>query len=254
MQERDLTIALAPLGELAQPDPGAQLARALLLDDGDGGRQFVVRLFGTPTIKDADGNPFELPAGMPGELIRMLAVAPNGLPTDVVLEAFFPDAPLDSARQRLRQVLTRMRSSVGDELVIRAGEHLRLAPAWVDVREFIAAADRVRAASGPRAVQRAYAALALWHDPLLPSDPYAAWAQEIRAQAEYRHLAMLDLVAADAIRRRSHQEALTALEAAMRADPDDTVRPVKAAEQLRELGLEATADYLASQRTPPTNV
>jgi len=252
--ERELTLALAPLGELAQPAPGARLARDLLLDDGNGGRRFVVRLFGTPTIKDADGHQIELPTGMPGELVRMLAVEPNGLPTDMVLEAFFPDAPLDSARQRLRQVLTRLRAAVGDELVIRAGEHLRLAPAWVDVREFLAAADRVRAASGPRAVQRAYAALALWQDPLLPSDPYAGWAQEIRAQAEYRHLAMLDLVAADAIRRRSHQEALTALEAAMRADPEDTVRPVRAAEQLRELDRESAADFVASQRVPPTNV
>jgi DNA-binding SARP family transcriptional activator len=225
-----------------------------MLDAGRTGRQFVVRLFGTNRIRDAAGNPIELPTGMPGELVRMLAVQPNGLPTDVVLEAFFPDAPLDSARQRLRQVLTRLRSTVGDELVIRVGEHLRLAPSWVDVREFIVAADRVRAASGPRAVQRAYAALALWQDPLLPLDPYAGWAQEIRAEAEYRHLAMLDLVAADAIRRRSHQEALTALEAAMRADPGDTTRRVQAAEQLRELGRESAADFVASQRVPPTNL
>jgi DNA-binding SARP family transcriptional activator len=246
VRERELTLALAPLAELA----GSQPARDLLLE---GGRQFVIRLFGTPSVTDSAGNAIELPPGMPGELVRMLALHPDGLPTDVVLEAFFPDAPADAARQRLRQVLSRLRSSVGDELVTRDGESLRLAPAWVDVREFIAAADRVRAASGPRAVQRAYGALALWRDQLLPGDPYAEWAQEIRARADYRHLALLDMVAADAIRRRSHQEALTALEAAMRADPDDRDRPAKAAEQLRELGLGTAADYVAGPASPTSD-
>ena len=88
-------------------------------------------------------------------------------------------------------------------------------------------------------------------EPLLPADLYAAWAEDVRADTEYRHLALLDLVAADAIRRRSHQEALTALEAAMRADPDDTSRPARAAEQLRELGRESSADSLTARRLPP---
>ncbi len=233
--EPELTVALAPLAESA----GSVVARALLLDD----RELVIRLFGRPSVTDAQGNTIELPAGMPGELVRMLALHPNGLPSEVVLEAFFPDVPLDAARQRLRQVLTRLRSSAGD-LVTRSGEHLRLAPAWVDLHEFTSAADRVRAARGPRAVVLAYSALALWNDQLLPTDPYAVWAEEVRVHAEYRHLALLDLVAADAIARGSHQEALTALEAAMRADPEDRERSARAAEQQRALGRDASAAYL----------
>jgi tetratricopeptide (TPR) repeat protein len=236
--EPELALALAPLAESA----GSAVARELLLD----GRQLIVRLFGLPSLTDAQGNAIELPAGMPGELVRMLALHRNGLLSEVVLEAFFPDVPLDAARQRLRQVLTRLRSSAGD-IVSRSGEHLRLAPAWVDLHEFTSAADRVRAARGPRAVTLAYSALALWNAQLLPSDPYAVWAEEVRVHAEYRHLALLDLVAADAIERGSHQEALTALEAAMRADPDDRRRPSQAADQQRALGRDASAAYLRAR-------
>jgi DNA-binding SARP family transcriptional activator len=182
--------------------------------------------------------------------VRMLALHPLGLPVDAVLEHFFPDAAPNSTRPRLRQVLARLRASTGAELVVRSGDQLMLAPAWVDVREFLAAADRVRAASGPRAVQRAYGALALWREPLLPADSYAEWAEDVRAEIDYRHLALLDMVAADAIKRRSHQEALTALEAAMRADPEDTARPARAAEQLRALGRESSAESLAARIAP----
>jgi tetratricopeptide (TPR) repeat protein/DNA-binding SARP family transcriptional activator len=256
VHEPDLARMLAPLAERA----GSRLAGRIMLgsdlreppsEPAGGAPRLLVRLFGEPSVTTIEGGAIELPPGMPGELVRMLALYPLGLPTDVVLEHFFPDAPADAARQRLRQVLSRLRSSTSEELVLRSGEQLLLAPAWVDVREFLTAADRVRAASGPRAVHRAYGALALWREPLLPADPYAAWAEGVRAEVEYRHLALLDLVAADAIRRRSHQEALTALEAAMRADPDDTSRPAQAAQQLRELGRETSAESLAARSSPP---
>jgi tetratricopeptide (TPR) repeat protein len=258
VHEPELTMMLAPLAERA----GSKLARRILLGAdlhepaaaaAPDAPRLLIRLFGEPSVTTVEGTVIELPPGMPGELTRMLALHPLGLPTDIVLEHLFPDAPADAARQRLRQVLTRLRSSTGEELVTRSGEQLLLVPTWVDVREFMAAADRVRAASGPRAVQRAYGALALWREPLLPADLYAAWAEDVRADSEYRHLALLDLVAADAIRRRSHQEALTALEAAMRADPDDTGRPARAAQQLRELGREASADALNARTTPPAD-
>ncbi|HEX3804694.1 MAG TPA: BTAD domain-containing putative transcriptional regulator [Solirubrobacteraceae bacterium] len=234
--EPELSRALAPLAELA----GSAAARELLLD----GDTFVVRLLGAPSVVAADGTEVELPAGMPGELVRMLALHPHGLPVDVVLESFFPEAPLDAARQRLRQVLTRLRAAAG-ELVVRDGEHLHLAPAWVDTRRFLATADRVRSMRRPRSVQEAYAALALWRGPLLPTDLYASWAEEARRELEYRHLALLDLVAADAAARGSHQEALTALDAAMTADPYDSRRYAKVSEQLFALGRRGTAEYLA---------
>jgi DNA-binding SARP family transcriptional activator len=145
------------------------------------------------------------------------------------------------ARQRLRQVLNRLRTGAGD-LVLRDGEMLRLIPAWVDVREFLSAATRVRAATGARAVQLAYAALALHTGPLLQSDPYAAWADDTRDQVDDRYLALLDLVAADAAARGSHQEALTALEAAAAVDPDAEERRAALAAEVRALNRRGLVD------------
>ncbi len=224
--EPHISAALAPLAQAA----GSAPAREILLE----GRLIIVRLFGTPTFTAADGSSIQVPAGMPGQLMRWLALHEHGLAVDVVLEEFFPDASPPVARQRLRQVLNRLRSNAGD-LVVRDGETLRLIPAWVDVREFLTAANRVRAASGSRAMQLAYAALALHSGPLLPADPYAAWADETRDQVRYRYLALLDLVAADAVARGSHQEALTALEAAAEVDPDAEERRAAMAAQVRAL-------------------
>jgi tetratricopeptide (TPR) repeat protein len=226
-----IAAALAPLAETA----GSAAARELLLAD----RELIVRLFGTPAVTTADGSPIRLPPGMPGELVRLLALHEHGLPVDFVLEQFFPEATPTVGRQRLRQILMRLRTAAGD-VVERDGDILRLVPAWVDEREFLAIGNRVRGAIGTRAVQLAYAALALRTGPLLPSDPYAAWAEEPRAQVRYRYLALLDLVARDAAARNSHQEALTALEAALEEDPDAEQRRGARAEQLQALGLHRT--------------
>jgi DNA-binding SARP family transcriptional activator/tetratricopeptide (TPR) repeat protein len=240
--EPELTAALAPLAEAA----GSPHARGLLAD----GRPRLVRLFGTPTVVCADGTAIELPAGKPGELVRMLALRDHGFPVDAVLEVFFPDAPPSAGRQRLRQVLTRLRAGAG-ELVIRDGDTLRLIDAWVDVREFIAISNQARGARGARAAQLAYAALALRSGPLLPTDPYAAWAETTRNQVEHRYLELLDLVAADAAARGSHQEALTALEAAVAEDPDDLTRRNAMAEHLAALRRQRTAEQLVGVRGQP---
>jgi DNA-binding SARP family transcriptional activator len=232
--EPHIAAALAPLAQAA----GSAPARELLLE---GDRALIVRLFGMPTFAAADGSDIQLPQGLPGQLVRWLALHEHGLAVDVVLEELFPDTPSTVARQRLRQVLNRLRGSAGD-LVLRDGETLRLIPAWVDVREFLSAANRVRTATGSRAMQLAYAALALHAGPLLPSDPYAAWADDIRDQVRRRHLALLDLVAADAIARGSHKEALTALEAAAELDPDSEERRAAMAAEVRMLHRRGLVD------------
>jgi DNA-binding SARP family transcriptional activator len=132
-------------------------------------------------------------------------------------------------------------------VVVRDGDVLRLLPAWVDLREFLAGANRVRAARGPREVQKAYAALALWSGPLLPADLYAPWADEVRRQAEYKHLQLLETIVSDAAGRGAHQEALTALDAALQADSYDIRHYEAIIEQLIATGQHATAMYLADR-------
>jgi DNA-binding SARP family transcriptional activator len=239
--EPDIVAALAPAAERA----GSAPARELMLGD----RAVIVRVFGRPTVTRSAGGPVELPPGMPGELVRMLALHEHGLPVDVVLDTLFPDAPADAARQRLRQVLTRSRAAVG-EIIVRDEDRLRLVAAWVDVREFLAASYRVRGAQGQRAVLLAYAALALHGGKLLPDDTYAEWAQETRDEVTYRHLAMLDLVAADAGSRGSHHEAITALEAALAEDPDKHSRHTAIAEHLRALGRNQAAEHVVRRLEP----
>lgn len=233
--EPDLVLALAPLAERA----GSVLARELML----AGRPLLVRLFGTASVRTAEGVELALPAGQPGELVRLLALHEHGLPVDAVLETFFPDVAPAVGRTRLRQILKRLRASAG-EIVVRDDENLRLLPSWVDLREFLTSAARVRAARGARAVQLAYGALALRDGPLLPNDPYADWAEEAREQVRYRALELLDLVAADAAARGSHQEALTAMEAAFAEDPEGDQRQVAIGEQLAALGRHRTAAYV----------
>jgi DNA-binding SARP family transcriptional activator len=236
--EPDIVTALAPLAEAA----GSPVARELMLD----GRHVIVRLFGTPSVTRPDGSSVKLPPGRPGELVRMLAVHEHALPVEAALEAFFPEAAPPTGRHRLRQVLTRLRSASG-ELVVRDGDNLRLVPAWVDLREFRRASERVRSARGSRATQLAYAALALRTGPLLPGDPYAEWAQDARNQAEFRYLELLDLVADAASARGSHQEALTALEAAFAEDPEDDERRTAMAEHLDALGRHRAARHLLGE-------
>jgi DNA-binding SARP family transcriptional activator len=234
--EPDIVAALTPLAEQA----GSAIARELLL----AGRPLLVRLFGSPSVRSADGAEIALPPGKPSELVRLLALHSNGLPVDVVLETFFPEISSTIARQRLRQVLTRLRAAAG-ELVVRDGENLRLLAAWVDVREFLAAGNRVSRGRGQRPIQLAYGALTLHAGPFLPSDPYADWAEATRQQVRDRHLALLDMVAADARARGSHQEALTAMDLALEEDPDGDGRHEAISRELSALGRHGAAGYVA---------
>jgi hypothetical protein len=170
--EGPLTRALAPLADEA----GSEHARDLL----SGHTKVMIRLFGVPTVTRPDGQPVRLPAGMPGELVRRLALSPHGLGTDRLLAEFFPDTERAVAQARLRQILSRLRAETGD-LVHRDGELLTLVPAWVDVLEFGSLLERFDALGGSRRIVLGWSALALaQRGPLLPGDPYAIWAEPVR--------------------------------------------------------------------------
>lgn len=239
--EPELTRAMLPLAA----DARSRAAHRALVGD----LPFSVRLFGRPRVADPDGVEVVLPVGMPAELVRLLAAEPGGRSVEQVVDIFFPDVPVSTARHRLRQVLARLRTAA-DGLVIRDGDRLALTPAWVDVREFLAITARARAARGPRAVQLAYAGLALWTGPPLPDDHYADWSAELRRLLDHRYLGLLDVVIADAEARGSHQEAVTALSAvvdyaAQGYSTHDPRHYHALAGHLLALGRHATAQHLA---------
>jgi DNA-binding SARP family transcriptional activator len=233
--EPALVAAVLPLAEAA----GSGHARALLAPS-DG---IVVRLFGATSVIRGDGL-LTLPPGQSSELVRMLALHPNGMTVEQVIDAFFPDVSVDVGRHRVRQILTRLRAAVGD-VVLRDGEHLHLAPAWVDVRAFRLICDRALKARPEQVAELAYSALALWTGPPLPADAYAGWASSARRQLHRRYLDLLDLLAADAARRGSIDEALHALTLAREEDPYDESLYVRAAAHLIVAGRHGAARRLA---------
>jgi DNA-binding SARP family transcriptional activator len=235
--EPALCHALAPLAEAA----GSAPARALLAPSG----RLVVRLLGPPHIS-RDGRPVALPGGQPAELVRMVAAARGALPVDTVIDRLFPDASPASGRQRLRQVLTRLRAQAED-VIVRDGDQLRLADAWIDLDAFRDAAARVRSARGGRRIELAYTALALWSGPPLATDAYAGWAGDIRPAVTAQYLGLLDLVAEDAAARNSRHEALTALASAMEVDPHDDRRLRASAAHLEAIGAHSEARRMLDQ-------
>jgi len=213
--EPDLVAALLPAAEAA----GSQHARTLLAGD-DG---LIVRLLGPVRVRRVDGSAVDLPSGQVSDLIQLLAWHPFGLPVSAVLDHFFPDADEASARHRLRQLLTKIRATVGN-LVLRTGDRLELVPAWVDARAFQLAADRVRAARGARAIGLAHTAVALWSGLPPMRDRYSEWIDPVLDRIIFRYLDLLDHIAADAMRRGSRREARNALLAAIDCDPHGTHR------------------------------
>ncbi len=254
--EAAITNALLPLAAAA----GSPIAMSLLAP----GDQLVVRMLGEATVRRG-GLDVPLPTGRPAMLVRLLAVHPQGLDTDEVVDTLWPDQDGETGRRRLRDTLARLKSRSGD-VVVRDGSRLTLAPAWVDATEFRLAADRALRASGRDRGALAVAALALWSGDLLPSDPYESWATGPREQLRRRRLDLLDLVAAEAADRGSYDEARQALEQAIESDPYDDTRYVLAAQHLlaagrreparrmltravaalSELGLEPPAELLAA--------
>jgi DNA-binding SARP family transcriptional activator len=229
--EPEIMTALLPLAAAAGSDVAVEL-----LAPGD---TFVVRLLGDVSVHRG-GAIVDLPSGVAGQLVRLLALHPAGLETEAVFEMLWPEEDPDRSPRRLRDVLGRLRTRAPG-IVHRHGSQLRLAPAWVDASAFRAAADRALSDRSPHAGALAVAALALWSGDLLPTDPYASWAASPREQLRRRRLDLLDLHAADAAERGSREEARLALERAIEADPYDDSRYVTTAAHLVALGRREAA-------------
>jgi DNA-binding SARP family transcriptional activator len=203
------------------------------------GGALVVRLIGAVSLS-RQGVSLEMPVGLPGALIRLLALHPAGLETDEVLDTLWPAATLDIGRRQLRDVRSRLRARVG-AVVLRQGSRLRLDAGWIDVRAFGELADQALVGHDEHARARAVAALAIATGELLPTDPYAAWATEPREQFRRQRLGVLDLLASGAAERGRLDESGALLDEAIELDPYDESRYLQAAEYLTRLGRHVAA-------------
>lgn len=200
-----------------------------------------VRIFGRLRCGDGAGG---LPVGTPAALLRLVATY-GAVHVDEVCEALWPDAGADAGRVRLRNVLSRLRSSCG-HLLVRDGLTLALADGVVvDLALFDALSRRALAGvEDDGAEHLAERALALSADVLLPEDLYRDWAAAPRERVRRHRLALLDLLAGRAAGRGDLTTAERRWLEAIELEPYDEARYVAAARRLLVAGRRGTAHRL----------
>jgi DNA-binding SARP family transcriptional activator len=134
-------------------------------------------------------------------------------------------------------VLNRQRAEAG-EVIVRAGELLRLAPEIrVDLTQFEAEGRRALAlwpAEPALAVAVARAAIARYRGDLLAGDPYEEWAELPREHTRRTMLRLLDLCADAAAQRGDLDETRRILELTIDLAPYDDERYLRTASTLLE--------------------
>jgi DNA-binding SARP family transcriptional activator len=235
-------------------------ARALLplaaASGGSGGRAAADLLGRSTTLSVSllggyelrrGGDVVETPPGRPTRAVQAVAAAGGQLHAEELIEALWPETRPDVGRNRLKNLLSRLRSSAGDVLV-RDGDIVALAPgAELDTALFEAEAREALAADARgdahRAASLGLAALARYHGDLLPASPYETWADEPREHLRLRHLDLLDLLVKHAQAAGEVDDAIRMIRRAIQSEPYDEHR------YLRLAGLLAAQGSMGSARS-----
>jgi DNA-binding SARP family transcriptional activator/ATP/maltotriose-dependent transcriptional regulator MalT len=204
-----------------------------------------VTLLGGFEVRQA-GTDVSPPPGHPSTLVKLLAL--RGTSTvDEVIDLLWDDVDLRAGRARLRNLLNRLRDRSGP-LVVRQADTLALSPeAEVDAARFETLATQVLAAEPEDRAGLARRCLAMYPGELLPGDRYEDWVTAPRERLRRRFLALVDLVAADALARGDLDDAVALLDAAIEAEPHDESRYVTAGRALLRQGRRAAARALVER-------
>lgn len=200
-------------------------------------------------IVAAPGRVLRPPPGRPAALVKLLAVR-GPVAVDEAIELLWPEVDEATGRARLRNVLSRLRSSCG-ELVARDDGSLRLATGViVDAGEFERAAREALAAPPGDGDERAAHALARYAGELLPGDRYEDFTAGPRERLAALQLALIDRLAAAAAARGDVDEALRRFDEALATAPLDEHRYEAAARLALGHGRrQRAAGYLARARS-----
>src|SRR4051794_31288498 len=166
------------------------------------GQGWDIRLCG-PVVVEAEGRRLE--QGLPGRQGRLLLAylvlnRDRGCPRAELIDLLWPDDPPAAADSALSALLSKLRRTLGEGVLVGRGE-LRLvlvAPVAVDVETaaaaVIAAEAALEAGRWPEAVEHARAALAIDLQTFLP-DADGGWAAEQRRELDTLRLRALEALA-----------------------------------------------------------
>jgi DNA-binding SARP family transcriptional activator/tetratricopeptide (TPR) repeat protein len=212
------------------------------------GRHVHVRVLGECSVS-IGGARAALPPGLAEQLVGCLATSRGRCPTDLVLEALWPEAEPERSRTMLRKLMSRVKTALGIELVVRDGDALAFADGTtIDAVEFETESGRALATRGDAVLggtSIARSALSRYRDDLLPDLPYAEWTIALRERLRQRRIALLDLLATDAQRRNDVAGGLELIEELITSEPYEEHHYLRAAEMLLDVRRTGAAqDYL----------
>lgn len=209
------------------------------------GHDLTVEVLGRCFVSVA-GRAVRLPPGLAPRLVGRIAVARGRCPTEVALDALWPDEAPDRARVRLRKLLSRLNGLGPTRIVERDGDSVTFpADTVIDAVEFEDTARRALTADGDAAETLAQARLALsrYRGELLPDEPYADWAIVAREGLVARRIALIGILADDAERRGDLIAGLQLAEDLVAARPDEEEPYVRAARLLIAAGQTGRARF-----------
>ena len=238
-----------PVQRDGRPVEVARVRRAASQPEAAGRR---LRVMAGEMALDELGGLGDLPPGNPRRLVGVV-VASGGVATfDQISEALWPGDDVEASRNRLRNVLMRLRRGAGD-VVVRSGAGVRLAPDVVsDLQDFDRlSTDALSAArSDPElAGHLAEQALDLAGSAVFGEFEYEEWVLDTRRSVDRKLIAMLDLLSVQAEDAGDLARAQSLAERALRLDRYSDSRYVRLAELLTMQGRSAAATAVLQDAT-----
>lgn len=207
--------------------------------------QLSVRVLGTFAVL-RNGQPVDVPDGMPAAAVRAVAGMGGRCRADWLISHLWPAAEIASGRNRLRNLLSRLRDP-GGQILLRDGDHIALPEGCeVDAVCFERRAHEVLSAvgqgdAGPPWLASAREALELYRGDLLADDAETSSFYERRQRLRTLYLELLDLVGADAERRGDVDEAVRLVRRAIEVERYDEDRYLTLANLLVSQGRVGSA-------------